>query len=99
MTERLALKNVQDCTSFDSILKTRVRNQKKQISPSDLGQIGIKLGAKGKTCYIPKISNICVKMLYFTDYNIMQSGDSVELNFEVLECKNQVYQRKWFIER
>ena len=31
--------------------------------------------------------------MYFTDQTITQGGDLIELNFEVLKCRNEIYQR------
>ena len=44
-----------------------------------------------KTCYIPKVrkfqfSSLACKV-YFTDQNLMQRGDPMELNFEVFEIQ------------
>ena len=49
------------------------------FSSWDRGQIGIKFQIKG----LKVLSLAC--NVYFTDQNIMQKGESMELNFEVFE--------------
>ena len=39
-----------------------------------------------------KVSSLHVNV-YFTDENIIQNEDPMELNFKVLKCKNEIYQR------
>ena len=61
-----------------------------------------------KTCYISKVIKFYIEkehlkslskrletvILYFTDKNIMQRKDPMELNFEFLEIKNDIGQVK-----
>ena len=46
---------------------------------------------KGSLCY--KTYHTQGRNVYFTVRNLLESGDPMELKFNFLKCKNEIYQR------